>query len=86
MTLTLNFGGEGVVPDRRGLKSSSIYGVRRNHVNVISCDIIHVLCSTLLQGVHVGHALAPAAPAQSSRDASRVRGLLRAKDVDSNFL
>ena len=26
MTLTLNFGGEGVVPDRRGLKSSSIYG------------------------------------------------------------
>ena len=45
---------------------------------------IHVLCSKLLQGVHVGHALAPAAPAHLSRDASRVRGL-RAEDVDSLF-
>jgi hypothetical protein len=26
-TLTLNFGGEGVVPDRRGLNISSIYGI-----------------------------------------------------------
>ena len=26
VTLTLNFGGEGVVPDRRGLNISSIYG------------------------------------------------------------
>ena len=27
VTITLNFGGEGVVPDRRGLNISSIYGV-----------------------------------------------------------
>jgi len=27
VTLTLNFGGEGVVPDRRGLNISSIYGM-----------------------------------------------------------
>ena len=26
VTITLNFGGEGVVPDRRGLNISSIYG------------------------------------------------------------
>ena len=43
--------------------------------------LIHVLRSTLPQGVHVGHALAPTTPAHSSRDASRVRGL-RVEDVD----
>ena len=31
-TLTLNFGGEGVVPDRRGLNISSIYGITSEHL------------------------------------------------------
>ena len=33
VTITLNFGGEGVVPDRRGLNISSIYGRRHPTCN-----------------------------------------------------
>ena len=38
VTITLNFGGEGVVPDRRGLNISSIYGISSLHPTYCVCS------------------------------------------------
>ena len=49
VTLTLNFGGEGVVPDRRGLNISSIYGMCVYYLH-ISYIIYHISLTEVLLG------------------------------------